>query len=246
MEKLRLDTLRQDIRKILEPYLLKLLELHKDNIVSIILYGSATGKFYVPKQSDINLMVVLNSLRFKELRSSLRLVDQGIRKKITAPLLLSLEHIETSKDVFPIEFLEIKENNVLLFGKDLFREMVIDLKYIRLFCERELKGKLIRLREAYLEVGLKRKGMEALLKESLNSLIPIFRGLIRLKGQQPDVDKFNVLNAVSELYGLDKDILSSILKDKMNDEKIAGQAVEVFFEKYLDEIKKLALTVDKL
>ncbi|MBU3911191.1 MAG: hypothetical protein KKD90_01235 [Candidatus Omnitrophica bacterium] len=246
MENLRLDTLRQDIRKILEPYLLKLLELHKDNIVSIVLYGSATGKFYVPKQSDINLMVVLNSLRFKELRSSLRLVDQGIRKKITAPLLLSLEHIETSKDVFPIEFLEIKENNVLLFGKDLFREMAVDLKYIRLFCEREIKGKLIRLREAYLEVGLKRKGMEALLKESLNSLIPIFRALIRLKGQQPDVDKFNVLDTVSELYGLDKNILSAILKDKMNDEKIAGQAIEVFFEKYLDEIKKLALTVDKL
>ena len=88
--------------------------------------------------------------------------------------------------------------------------------------------------------------METLLKESLNSLIPIFRALIRLKEQQPDVDKFNVLDAVSELYGLDKDILSSILKDKMNDEKIAGQAVKVFFEKYLDEIKKLALTVDTL
>ncbi|MBU1888378.1 MAG: hypothetical protein KKB46_04200, partial [Candidatus Omnitrophica bacterium] len=109
MENLKLDAVRQDVKKILQPYLSKLFEIHKDNIVSILLYGSSTGKFYVPKQSDINLLVVLNDLRFEMLRSSLRLVDQGIRKKITAPLLLSLEHIETSKDVFPIEFLEIKE-----------------------------------------------------------------------------------------------------------------------------------------
>ena len=246
MEKLRLDTLRQDIRKILEPYLQKLLWLHKDNIVSILLYGSATGKFYVPKQSDINLIVVLNDLRFEMLRSSLKLVNQGIRKRITAPLFFSLHHVETSKDVFPIEFLEIKENNILLYGRDLFKDMEIDLKHIRLFCEREIKGKLIRLRQAYLEVGLRKKGVEALLKESLNSLTPIFRALIRLKGQQPDVDKLNILGTVSELYGLDKYILTAILKDKMNDEKIAGQAVEAFFEKYLEEIKKLAVTVDKL
>ncbi|MFH1854108.1 MAG: hypothetical protein ABH815_02225 [Candidatus Omnitrophota bacterium] len=246
MENLKLDAVRQDIKKILEPYLLKLLKIHKDNIVSILLYGSATGRFYVPKESDINLMVVFNDLRFGELGSSLKLVSQGIRKKITAPLFLSLYHIETSKDVFPIEFLEIKENNALLYGKDLFKDIDIDLKYIRLFCEREIKGKLIRLREAYLEVGLRKKGIEALLKGSLNSLIPIFRALIRLKGRQPDVDKFNILDTVSELYGLDKHIFTAILKDKMNDEKIAGQAVELFFEKYLDEIKKLAMTVDKL
>jgi predicted nucleotidyltransferase len=246
MEKLKLDNIRQDIRKIIEPYLCKLLNIHKDNIVSILLYGSATGKFYIPKQSDINLMIVLNNLFFNDLRLSLKLVNQGIRKKITAPLFLSLEHIQTSKDVFPVEFLEIKENNILLYGRDLFKNMDIDLKHVRLFCEREIKGKLIRLRQAYLEVGLKRKGIEALLKESLNSLLPIFRALIRLKGQSPDVDKFIVLKDAGELYGVDKGLFEAILKDKMNDEKIAGQAVEIFFEKYLDQIKKLALIIDKL
>lgn len=246
MENLKLDTLRQDIKKILEPYLLKLLDIHKDNIVSILLYGSATGKFYVPRRSDINLMVALSSLHFNELRSSLKLVNEGIRKKITAPLFLSLEHIETSKDVFPVEFMEIKENHILLYGKDLCKDMNIDLRHLRLFCEREIKGKLIRLREAYLEVGLKKKGIEALLKESMNSLLPTFRALIRLKGQMPGVDKFNVLNEVSEMYGVEEGLFAAILRDRLNDEKIAGQAVEAFFEKYLDEIKKLALKVDKL
>lgn len=246
MESLRLDQVRPDVRKVIEPYLAKLLDIHKENILSILLYGSATGKFYVPKESDINLMVIFKDLEFTQLKSSLKLVNEGIPKKINAPLFLSLAHIESSKDVFPVEFLEIKENHVLLYGKDLFTGIDIDQKHIRLICEREIKGKLIRLRQAYLEVGLKKKGIEALMKESMYSLIPVFRALIRIKGQKPPVDKEKILADLGDCYGLDKDIFIAILRDKMNDEKIAGQDVEIFFEKYISEIKKLAITVDKL
>ena len=147
MESLKLDHIRQDVRKTIEPYLKRLLGIHKENIISIILYGSATGEFYIPKESDINLMVIFKDLEFQQLKASLKLINQGIIKKITAPLFLSLSHIETSKDVFPIEFLEIKENHLILYGRDLFSDMQIDQTYIRLFCEREIKGKLIRIRE---------------------------------------------------------------------------------------------------
>jgi len=246
MESLKLEHVRQDVRKIIEPYLKKLLDIHQENVISIVLYGSATGKFYVAKQSDINLMVVFKDLEFKELSSSLKLVNQGIPKKISAPLFLSLTHIETSKDVFPIEFLEIKENNILLYGRDLFSDMEIAETHIRLFCEREIKGKLIRLREAYLEVGLRKKGIEALMKESMYSLMPTFRALLRIKGQTPHVDKENILKDIAEAYVLDRDVFIAILRDKMDDEKIQGQDVEIFFEKYINEIKKLAVAVDKL
>jgi predicted nucleotidyltransferase len=246
MENLKLDNIRQDVRKTIEPYLRKLLSIHGENIVSILLYGSATGGFYVPKQSDINLMVILKELAFKELKSSLSLINQGIPKKITAPLFLSLKHVETSKDVFPVEFIEIKENHILLYGKDIFGDIQIDQSHIRLFCEREIKGKLIRIREAYLEVGLKKKGIEALMKESLYSLIPTFRALIRIKNQTPEVDKEKILDSMGSLYDLDKNVLIAILRDKTNDEKIAGQDIEIFFEKYLKELKKLAIAVDSL
>jgi len=246
MQTQNLNRVRSDVRKNIEPYLAKLLEIHKDNVISILLYGSATGKFYVPKQSDINLIIVLKDLEFSQLSSSLKVINQGIPKKINAPLFLSLTHIETSKDVFPVEFLEIKENNILLYGKDLFKDMQIDQSHIRLFCEREIKGKLLRLRQAYLEVGLRKKGIEALMKESMYALMPIFRALIRIKGQTPSVDKEKILTEVSSLYSLEASVFLAILNDKMNDEKIQGQDVVVFFEKFLEQIKSLALAVDKL
>jgi len=241
-----LTHIKPEIKRIIEPYTKQLLAIHKENIISIILYGSAASGTYRPGHSDINLIVILEQLGLKQLKSSLRLVSHGIKKKITAPLFLSLQHIETSKDVFPIEFLEIKENHILLYGKDPFKDMHIDNTHIRLFCERELKGKLIRLREAYLEIGLKKKGIEALIKNSLKALLPIFRTLMRLKGISPSTNNVETVAQLSELFGLDEDVFLAILKDRCNDEQILGKDIDIYFERYLNEIEKLALAVDNL
>ncbi len=240
MESLKLDGLRPELKVIIHPYLIKLLDIHKENIVSVVLYGSATGKYFMSKKSDINLASVFRNLEFQQLKDSLKLIDYGISKRITAPLLLSLSHIESSKDTFPVEFIEIKENNILLYGKDVFSGLKIDEANIKLFCKREIEGKLIRLRQAYLEIGLKRKGVEALMKESMYSLLPVFRALLRSKVQNPPIDKEQILIEFCNHYGLAKDVFIAILRDRMNDEKIKGEDTEVFFEKYLREIEKLS------
>ena len=157
MESLKLEGARPDVRVVIQPYLMKLLDLHKENVVSIVLYGSATGKNFIPGKSDINLVVVFKDLQLLQLKNSLSVVSSGISKRITAPLFLSLSHIETSKDTFPIEFIEIKENNILVYGKDVFGGLNIDEANLRLFCKREIEGKLIRIRQAYLEIGLKKR-----------------------------------------------------------------------------------------
>jgi len=240
MESLKLDGIKPELKTAIQPYLVKLLEIHKENIISVVLYGSATGKYFIPGKSDINLAVVFKDLQLQQLKISLSTVNSGISKRITAPLFLSLSHIETSKDTFPIEFIEIKENNILIYGKDVFSGLKIDEANLRLFCKKEIEGKLIRIRQAYLEIGLKKKGVEVLMKESLNSLIPVFRALLRQKPQTPPVDKEQILIEFCNYYGLSKDVFIAILRDRMNDEKIKGEDVEVFFEKYLKEIEKLS------
>lgn len=246
MNKLNLSAIRTDIKDIIEPYLQSLLELHKENIVTIALYGSASGKDFSIKNSDINLIVIFKELDFPQLRDSLKLVARGMKKKITAPLFLSQRHILTSKDVFPIEFLEIKENHIILYGEDLLSTMLIDQSHTRLFCEEQIKGKLLRIRQAYLEIGLRNKGIESLMKESLYSLIPVFRALIRITGAPAPVEKEAVLKKISGIFALDEGVFIAILKDKKDDEKIDGKEVTVYFEKYIQEIKKLAIAVDKL
>lgn len=241
-----LERLNPQVRKILEPYLNELVKIHQDNIISIFVCGSAAGVDYVPKVSNINLFIVLEKLEFKDLQKSLKVVSKGINKKISAPLMLTRKHIVSSNDVFPIEFLEMKENHLLLYGEDLLTGLEINPANIRLFCEEQIKGKLIRIRQAYLEIGLKRKGIEALLKESLASLAPVFRNLLRLKGKTPPLKKEEVYNQLCAEFDLDANVFLAILRDTKNDEKIDSQDVEVFFERYLAQIQKLAIAVDQL
>lgn len=241
-----LDRLDSRIRTLLEPYLNELVKIHQDNVVSIFLCGDATGVDFVYKFSRITLFVILEKLEFRDLQKSLSLVSKGISKKIAAPLFLTRQHIQSSADVFPVEFLEMKENHILLYGKDLWEALEINPANIRLFCEEQIKGKLIRIRQAYLEVGRKKKGVEALLKESLDALTPVLRNLLRLKAKIPPVLKEEIYQQVAVEFNLDPAVFLAILSDTKNDEKIGAQNVEVVLEKYLEQIQQLAIAVDQL
>ncbi len=245
-EMINLDKLPQRVKQIVEPYSREMLKLHGDNLSAIIVYGSSTGKDFVPGKSNINLMLVFKELELSSLKISLKLVAKGRKKGIIAPLFFTRRHIETSTDVFPIEFLEMKENHLTIYGQDILKELEIKKDNIRLQCEQQLKGKLIRLRQAYLEIGLKRKGVEALLIESLTSLIPTFRNMLRLKGSEAPLEKDEVINRVAGEFNVDGEVFLSILKDKKGDEKIAGMDADEFLGKYLEEIRKLAIAVDEL
>lgn len=246
MENLKnVDRLPDGVKEKFLPYAKELLKLHKENIAAIIVYGSSASGDYIPGTSGINSVVVFKSLGFSQLKESLRLVDKGIRRKIAAPLFLTPEHIKSSLDTFPLEFSEMKENHILIYGDDILGGLEIDPSHTRFICEEQLKGKLIRIRQAYLEIGLRRKGMEALVKESLDALFPTFRGLLRLKGLQPPVKKEEVLRLLGKTFEVDAEMFIAVLKDKTNDEKIGGEELESFLNRYIVQIEKLAELSDK-
>jgi len=236
---INVDLLPEDTRKKVFIYLTKLINLLDDNIVSIFIYGSATGRNYVVGKSDINLAVVFKELHFSVLKKSLEVVSWGIAKKIPAPLMLTVRHIQTSTDAFPMEFLEMKNNHRLLYGQDLLKDLPIQESNLRLQCEQQLKGKLIRIRQAYLEAGLNKKRMRSLLRDSLNSIFPVFRGLLRIKmRQEPPTDKEQIINNMAKYFKIDREIFTSVLKET--------EISELFFEKYIKEIERLAIDIDQM
>ncbi len=245
-ELVNLEKLPSPVGERIDPYCRELIELQGDNLLGICVYGSATGRDFVPKRSNINLLVVLKELGARELKKSVRLVNKGMKRGIVAPLFLTPEYIKSSLDSFPIEFLEFKDNHVLIYGEDPLSEISIGDRDIRLECERELKGKLTRLRQAYLEIGLKAKGIEALLKESLSSLIPIFRNMLRLKGIQPPSGKEEVISSFASEFGVDGGVFLAVLRDKKGDEKIGKERAEDFFGKYIETVEKLSRAIDQL
>ena len=130
-----------------------------DELISIILYGSAaTGNYYY-KKSDINFLVLLSETGIQKLSACIPAVNKWKKRKVSTPLFLSREYIQSSLDSFPIEFFGMKTHHQLVYGEDILSDLEIDTQHLRLQCERELKGKLLHLREGFLAFGQNKKAL---------------------------------------------------------------------------------------
>jgi len=235
-----LDRINSSITKVVVEYCERIISSVGAEVRSIAVYGSATGPDYIPKHSNINITVVVEEISHNTLRSLLETVRWGLKRKIVPPLLLTEDYILSSLDVFPIEFSEIKDTAVIVYGEDFFGSLKMDPGHLRLECESQLKAALLRTRQAYLELGLTKKGAERVLHTSLTSLIPVMRGLLRLKGIEPPRRKADVIMALGEAFGLDGSVFIAILQDKAGDEKIGDKEAHVVLGRYIEQLERLA------
>ena len=241
-----LEQLHESVRSNARAYCERLSTVLGKNLRAISAYGSATGPDFIPGKSDVNLAVVVDRINEQVLTNLLDTVKWGKKKKIPPPLLVTPGYIETSLDVFPIEFVEIRESQVLLTGDDYFGGLEVKPLEMRLECESQLKAAVLRTRQAYLEIGMTRQGAESVLHASLTSLIPVLRALLRLKGEAVPRRKSDVVKTVGRAFGIDPGCFESILKDKAGDEKIGDREAHEVLAGYLADIEKLADAVDGL
>src|SRR5262249_24571819 len=73
----------------------------------------------------------------------------------------------------------------LLAGTDVLSDLAIDREALRRQCEKEARGKLLRLRALYLGTGGASSALERLMLESLKSILIFLRHLLRLQGTDP-------------------------------------------------------------
>ena len=241
-----MEKLDASVRPMVGTYCEELISKLGQAVKSISAYGSATGPDFVTGKSDVNLTVVLDTLNHGLMGSILETVQWGMKKKIAPPLLLTPAYIASSLDVFPIEFFEIRDSQVVLYGEDQLASLEIKPEDVRLECESQLKGALLRTRQAYLEVGLKRKGAEQVLHTSLTSLIPVFRAMLRLKGIEVPGLKLDVVRQMGEAFGIDTSTFVAILHDKAGDEKIGGQEAHRVLGQYVEDLQNLCDKVDQI
>lgn len=215
-----------------------------NNLLSVILYGSALSTEYVPKKSDLNFLIVLSEEGIEQLHLAYDLVAKWKKKKVSTPLFLTKAYIESSLDTFPIEFLNIQRNHTPVFGEDVLEGLPFKKNFVRMQCERELKGKLLLLRERYVETKGKAKALRNLISGSVPTFIFVFKGLLYLLGKEVPATKHETASIIAKELHLDQGLLLSLLQIKKGTLKPSAQEVEALFQKYLEEIRTLVVFID--
>lgn len=236
--------LSKKLQKITQEFVQRLKDTYKEDLISVILYGSAASGEFMEKYSNINLLVVLNDTSLANLKKIAPILKKA-RFTILNTLFFSPEYIRNSVDAFPIEFLDIKENHLILWGKDLLRDIEIDTRNLRFQCEQELKEKLINIKMAYLRTQDKNT-IRMLLFKSSNSVLHILRNLIRLKGQEPAYLKEDLIKQFSELFGISIESFNKIWEVREKELKLSFKQIEDLFFAFTNDLEKIVEFVDKL
>jgi predicted nucleotidyltransferase len=220
--------------------------LYGDDLISLVLYGSAAGADFVPDRSDLNFLVVLKEVTPEALRKAVPLVRDWHRWKIATPLFIDPDFLRASLDLFPIEFSDMQEQHRVLAGQDLLLEFKISPRNLRLQCEEELKGKLLHLRRAYLETGSRPEALEELIATSVKSFLVITRHLLRLKGLKPAHEFLEALVQIEEAFGTSFEAIRDAHSLRLRALRLEKSEATTLFDRYLADIEDLAACAETL
>lgn len=219
----------------------KLKEIYLEDLLSLVFYGSAASGEFVDAQSNVNLLIVLKKISLLELRKSSPALN---KYPWIQPLFLTREYIQNSTDIFPIEFLDMKENYHLVHGADLLKDLPMDLKNLRFQCEQELKSKLITLSQSYQKFHNNKTLLRGLLFKTFTSVVHIARNLLRFKNKVPPYRKYDVLKELSAEFGISLGLWEKILVARLTNERITCTQLDEMFEGFVSDLEKLAAIVD--
>lgn len=223
-------------------------ELFGAELISLVLYGSAAGSDFVPGQSDLNVAMVFDKLRFEHLQQLQTRLPGWHQLGASMPLLLDRESLQRGRDVFPMELQDIKESHELLAGEDLFATLPIDWRHLRYQVEHELRGKLLRLRALYAEVGGEPARLQRLLVDSVKSFLIIMRSLIRLRVPQAPGSYPEILAQFESLWTCQLPATKHVLRIKLGQQVWPSDAasIETILRGYLADVERLTAVVDAM
>ncbi len=233
----------QKIQKALDKFADELKKIYQDGLISVILYGSYASGEFKPGFSNINLLIVLDDTILENLAKSAFLFKRSDFRYFNC-LFFTPDYINRSTDVFPIEFLDIKENYVIIYGKDLLSGLKIDLKNLRFQCEQELKAKLLNIKAFFLHNRDKTALQNGLVK-SFNSFLHISRNLIRLKGKSPAYKKEEILAELAVEFEIEISGLKKIFDLKNNKLKLNYRETEKLLFNFVRTMETIIKVVDE-
>jgi predicted nucleotidyltransferase len=220
--------------------------IFEDALVSIVLYGSGAGSDFNPGTSDLNFLIIVSEEAIDSLDRAFETVSRWRKRNVATPLFMTQSYIQSSLDSYPLEFLNIKKNYILVYGKDVLKDISIEGPHLRLQCEREIKGKLLLLREGFLETEGKQKRIKELIKASITAFISIFNGLLYLKGIEIPPTRREIIQSVAKEIPINQEIFMKCLDIKQGKAEFSSSEVKDLFKAYMVEARKLWAVVDKM
>ncbi len=150
---------------------------------SVVLHGSVARDEAVPDVSDVNLLVLVDAVDAALLRQLAPHAQRWLDTERALPLVLTWDEWRSASDAFAIETADMIDARTVLHGDDPLEGAVVRSHHLRVQAERELRGKLIHLREGTLATADRPQELGRLILTALPSVATYLRAVLRLAGE---------------------------------------------------------------
>ena len=132
-----------------------------------------------------------------------------------------------------------------VLGEDLLASIKIDRGDLRHQCEREIKSRLVGLRQGYLRALGEPKALTEALVRFLSGYQPLARGILVLLGKEPPLRRAEAFAALEAAVGPDAGVFVEMLAVKEGRAKPDAAGVRDLFERCHRATERLGRIVDE-
>ena len=176
-----------------------------------VLFGSAARGQFIPDWSDINVLLVVDTIAPETLRAGRDALARWREAAEALPLLFSGEEWRRSADAYPLEIAEMLTGYQLLRGQDPLKGMQVRPADLRAALEREFRGKLMRLRQGYALFAPESEDLTEFVRSSASSVLLLCRGLLILTQQPIPTDAPATVMAAGRIAAFDVAAVNRII-----------------------------------
>ncbi len=212
-----------------------------DNLVSLMLYGPAVRN---EGKNEATTLMIVRDASPQALRPIASHIASWSKKGNPPPLIFSELEWRSSADVFPIEIEDMREANILISGEDPLEGMVTTKHDLRSELEREIRGKLLRLRTEFAATVADGKALSSLLIDSSRTFFILFRATLRLVGKPPADGPESLVDSLADVTGLDAAAFEWVLAKLAGRDAPGLKAHDPIGDKYVEQIERLGHFVD--
>lgn len=206
-----------------------------------VLYGSAARGDWHPERSDINLLLVADTLSHADLRGlgpALAGLPEAWR---SPPLLFTRDEWARSLDVFPIELTDMLLAHEVLRGSDPLQGLQAYPSQLRASLERELHAKLVRLRQGYALRAGDPQALGAFATGTLGPILVLARATLVLLGRPVPERPAAVLQAFAEVTGA---ATAPLVELAAHRDEVQWNCPAALFEAYLECVAAASAFLD--
>lgn len=236
-------TIPDKVRKDLEEFVTQLVALYREDLVSIMVFGSAVTGDYEEKSSDVNLLVIYSDLNIADLDAVTKLAQKWLKRRRFAPRFLSLRNLTASSRYFQIDLLEMRDAHLKLYGSNPLGATETRPADMAWQLAHEIKRMRMRVKQQFWRAAGDRTAMRRILLARFSSLVHLTRALLHLKGAAPPLSHAEILRLAVQNLKLDAEFAVQMLALKKNEGR---PDLNALFTGLMEAIRTIDEEVDRL